>query len=94
MAKRVVLAYSGGLDTSVAVRWMIAGRSDQCVRFGSGVFKHQKSGRHRAGGRLESGPGLYNFDLRQRGPGEQGKSETESIGQASRNGHSEFLDFR
>ncbi len=23
MAKRVVLAYSGGLDTSVAVRWMI-----------------------------------------------------------------------
>ena len=22
MAKRVVLAYSGGLDTSVAVRWM------------------------------------------------------------------------
>jgi argininosuccinate synthase len=23
MAQRVVLAYSGGLDTSVAVRWMI-----------------------------------------------------------------------
>ncbi|HZQ29271.1 MAG TPA: argininosuccinate synthase domain-containing protein, partial [Acidimicrobiales bacterium] len=23
MAKRVVLAYSGGLDTSVAVRWLI-----------------------------------------------------------------------
>ena len=23
MPKRVVLAYSGGLDTSVAVRWMI-----------------------------------------------------------------------
>ena len=23
MAKRIVLAYSGGLDTSVAVRWMI-----------------------------------------------------------------------
>ena len=23
MAKKVVLAYSGGLDTSVAVRWMI-----------------------------------------------------------------------
>ena len=23
MTKRVVLAYSGGLDTSVAVRWMI-----------------------------------------------------------------------
>ena len=23
MAKRVVLAYSGGLDTSVAIRWMI-----------------------------------------------------------------------
>ncbi|MGH9112665.1 MAG: argininosuccinate synthase domain-containing protein, partial [Acidimicrobiales bacterium] len=23
MAKRAVLAYSGGLDTSVAVRWMI-----------------------------------------------------------------------
>ncbi len=23
MAKRVILAYSGGLDTSVAVRWMI-----------------------------------------------------------------------
>ena len=23
MTKRVILAYSGGLDTSVAIRWMI-----------------------------------------------------------------------
>ena len=26
MAKRVILAYSGGLDTSVAVRWLMENR--------------------------------------------------------------------
>ena len=31
MAKRVVLAYSGGLDTSVAVRWMIENWGVQVV---------------------------------------------------------------
>ena len=29
MAKRVVLAYSGGLDTSVAVRWLIEERASR-----------------------------------------------------------------
>jgi argininosuccinate synthase len=31
MAQRVVLAYSGGLDTSVAVRWLIENRGAEVI---------------------------------------------------------------
>ena len=37
MAKRVVLAYSGGLDTSVAVRWMIEERGVEVIALAADV---------------------------------------------------------
>ncbi|HUQ38580.1 MAG TPA: argininosuccinate synthase [Acidimicrobiales bacterium] len=37
MAKRVVLAYSGGLDTSVAVRWLIEEKGVEVVAFAADV---------------------------------------------------------
>ncbi len=37
MAKRVVLAYSGGLDTSVAVRWMIENLGLEVVCFSANI---------------------------------------------------------
>ena len=37
MARRVVLAYSGGLDTSVAVRWMIEELGVEVIRLAADV---------------------------------------------------------
>jgi argininosuccinate synthase len=37
MAKRVVLAYSGGLDTSVAVRWMIENLGVEVIELAANV---------------------------------------------------------
>ena len=49
MAKRVVLAYSGGLDTSVAVRWMIEEWGVEVVaragRRGPGLRRHARVSR-------------------------------------------------
>ena len=52
MAKRVVLAYSGGLDTSVAVRWMIEELGVEVDRRG----RRRRPGRRRLGRRARSGP--------------------------------------
>ena len=49
MAKRVVLAYSGGLDTSVAVRWMIENYGVEVIALAVDVG--QDGGAHRRGPR-------------------------------------------
>ena len=52
MAKRVVLAYSGGLDTSVAVRWMIENLGVEVIARGGrrrpGAATGEAASRHRA----------------------------------------------
>ena len=40
MTKRVVLAYSGGLDTSVAVRWLIENKGVEVIASRSTSAKH------------------------------------------------------
>src|ERR1039458_1374579 len=55
VAKRVVLAYSGGLDTSVAVRWLIDQRNVEVIAVAVDVGQDAQAGpeqwekiRHRA----------------------------------------------
>ena len=60
MTKRVVLAYSGGLDTSVAVRWMIQewGVEVICVLVdvGQDVEKSESFRRHQGPRRWRPAP--------------------------------------
>ena len=51
MAKRVVLAYSGGLDTSVAVRWMIDELGVEVIA----LRRRRRPGRRRLGRRARAG---------------------------------------
>jgi argininosuccinate synthase len=44
MAQRVVLAYSGGLDTSVAVRWLIENRGAEVIAVAVDVGQASESG--------------------------------------------------
>ena len=44
MKKRVVLAYSGGLDTSVAVRWLIENKDVEVVAVAVDVGQASESG--------------------------------------------------
>ena len=56
MAKRVVLAYSGGLDTSVAVRWLMEHERGRGDRRGRRRRPGGRQGR-RLGGHPPTGPG-------------------------------------
>ena len=55
MAKRVVLAYSGGLDTSVAVRWMTEEMERRGHRPGRRRRPGRRLGRHQRAGRWPPG---------------------------------------
>ena len=50
VAKRVVLAYSGGLDTSVAVRWMTEEMSVEVIALAVDVGPGRRLGRHQGTG--------------------------------------------
>jgi len=43
MSKRVVLAYSGGLDTSVAVRWLIENHGAEVIAVAVDVGQQEDS---------------------------------------------------
>ena len=44
MSKRVVLAYSGGLDTSVAVRWLMENRGVEVIAVAVDVGQDSEAG--------------------------------------------------
>ena len=68
MAKRVVLAYSGGLDTSVAVRWLIESRAGpRSIAVAVDVGQAADAGRRGLGGHPPAGPG------RRGGRGDRGR---------------------
>ena len=70
MAKRVVLAYSGGLDTSVAVRWMQRGvgrRGRSRCAVDVGQRGRRRRGRRSASGRCAAGAVEAVVDRRPRG---------------------------
>ena len=81
VAKRVVLAYSGGLDTSVAVRWMTeelgrrGHRRGGRRRPGRGLGRDQGPGPGRRGGRGRGGRRAGGVRQRLRGARPQGQRQ-------------------